>query len=173
MWYLCRNHVTSIVEGKDNDNLCLCIQIGRFHYFCSVFYHKHSIKEKWYSFSPCIWSWKELQSYKPVMPIRVLVSHPSPNPKRTQIGTRARKVKRTRIGTRARNWNEIELELEHHSLTIMNRNSNISPKRRQIRSWAWKWNELQLGLEHESNLNRNSSINPNATKIWENWLKWQ
>ena len=141
--------------------------------FAASFITSTLCKKNGIHFRPVSGRGKNYKATNPQSPIRVLVSHPSPNPKRTQIGTRARKVKRTQIGTRAHNWNEIELELEHDSLTIMNRNSNISPKRRRIRSWAWKWNELQLELEHESNLNRNSSINPNATKISENGLKWQ
>ena len=173
MWYLVRNDLMSIVEGKDNDSLSLCIQIGRFLHFRRALYHKHSVQAKWYSFWPYIWSWKEPQTYKPTIPdaSSSLTSEPESetNANRnssTKSETNAKrysgtKLKRNWVGTRA--W----------FLTIMNRNSNISPKRRRIRSWAWKWNELQLELEDESNLNRNSSINPNATKISQNWLKWQ
>lgn len=104
-------------------------------------------------FRPVSGRGKNHKPTNPQSPMQVLVSHPSPNPKRTQIGTRARKVKRTRNGTRARNSNEIELELEHDS------QQSWIGTRTSVR------NEGESDLEHENETIFNWNLKTNRTWI--------
>ena len=163
MWYLVRNDLMSIVEGKDNDSLCLCIQIGTFLDFCRALYHKHSVQEKWYSFWPYIWSWKEPPSYKPTIPdpSSSLTSEPESetNANRnssTKSETNANrysgtKLRRNWVGTRAWFLNNHKAELEHQSETKANQILSMKMKRASIETWTRV--ELESKLENQSECN--------------------
>ena len=179
MWYLVRNDLMSIVEGKDNDSLCLCNQIGRFLDFCRALYHKHSVQEKWYSFWPCMWSWKEPQSYKPTIPdpSSSLTSEPESetNTNRnssTKSETNANrcsgtKLKRDWVGTWAWFLNNHESELEHQSERKANQILSMKTKRASNKNWTWIGTRASIRMQlrsHKMDLRWKNTVS--STYIW-------
>ena len=144
MWYLVRNDLMSIVEGKDNDSLSVCIQIGTFLHFRRALYHKHSVQAKWYSFWPYIWSWKEPQTYKPTIPdaSSSLTSEPRiRNERKSELGHEKRNERETVLGHETEtklSWNSSmipnnhESELEHQSETKANHILSMKMKRTSV-----------------------------------------